>query len=83
MGAYFWNRWADDPGLRRLFAELGLNVADAPPLRPTALTQDELLALFDGADTGAGVTLVPATDEDMRGANTEPKVSLEVIYDDA
>ena len=66
-----------------LFAELGLNVADAPPLRPTGLTQDELLALFDGADTGAGVTLVPATDEDMRGANTEPKVSLEVIYDDA
>ena len=66
-----------------LFAELGVNVAEAPPLRPTALTQDELIALFDGSDTGAGVVLEPATDEDMRGPNAEPKKSLEVIYDDA
>jgi chlorophyllide a reductase subunit X len=66
-----------------LFEELGLNVAEAPPGHPTALTQDELLGLFDGDETGAGVTLEPATDEDMRGKDAAPKVSLEVIYDDA
>ncbi|MEO0991462.1 MAG: chlorophyllide reductase iron protein subunit X, partial [Pseudomonadota bacterium] len=66
-----------------LFAELGLNVADAPPLRPVALNQDELLELFDGSETGAGVVLEPATDQDMRGKNSMPKESLEVIYDDA
>ena len=66
-----------------LFAELGMNVAEAPPLRPTALTQDELLELFDGSDTGAGVVLEPATDQDMRGKDAKPKESLEVIYDDA
>ena len=32
---------------------------------------------------GAGVTLVPATDADMRGKNANPVESLEVIYDDA
>ena len=66
-----------------LFAALGMNVAEAPPLRPTALTQDELLELFDGSDTGAGVVLEPATDQDMRGKDAKPKESLEVIYDDA
>ena len=64
-----------------LFAELGLQVADAPPVRPTPLTQDELLELFDGSDTGAGVVLQPATDADMRGKGAKPKKSLEVIYD--
>mgnify|MGYP001790830679 CR=1 FL=1 len=66
-----------------LFAELGLNVAEAPPVRPTPLSQDDLLGLFDGSDTGAGVVLEPATDMDMRGKNAAPKASLEVIYDDA
>ena len=66
-----------------LFAELGVNVADAPPVRPTPLTQDGLLELFDGSDTGAGITLDPATDADMRGTRSAPKPSLEVIYDDA
>ncbi|KAA9006848.1 chlorophyllide a reductase iron protein subunit X [Histidinibacterium aquaticum] len=66
-----------------LFAELGENVAEAPPLRPSALSQDDLLGLFDGEDTGAGVTLEPATDADMRGKNAAPRESLEVIYDDA
>ena len=65
-----------------LFAELGLNVAEAPPVRPTPLTQDGLLELFDGSDTGAGVVLTPATDADMRGKNAKPKQSLEVVYDD-
>ncbi|MEM9708944.1 MAG: chlorophyllide a reductase iron protein subunit X [Pseudomonadota bacterium] len=66
-----------------LFAELGLNVAEAPPIRPRPLTQDELLELFDGSDTGAGVVLDPATDEDMRGPDAVPRESLEVFYDDA
>ena len=66
-----------------LFAELGLNVAEAPPIRPKPLSQDELLGLFDGSDTGAGVVLEPASDADMRGKHAKPKASLEVIYDDA
>ncbi|OAN73659.1 chlorophyllide reductase iron protein subunit X [Jannaschia sp. EhC01] len=66
-----------------LFAALGDNVAVAPPMRPTALNQDGLLALFDGSDTGAGVVLEPATDQDMRGKNAVVKESLEVVYDDA
>jgi chlorophyllide a reductase subunit X len=66
-----------------LFAALGENVAVAPPVHPTALSQDGLLALFDGKDTGAGIELVPASDADMRGKNAKPKVSLEVVYDDA
>ncbi|MEL6585020.1 MAG: chlorophyllide reductase iron protein subunit X, partial [Pseudomonadota bacterium] len=66
-----------------LFAELGMNVANAPPVRPAPLSQDGLLELFDGSETGAGVELVPATQEDMRGANAKPVESLEVIYDEA
>ncbi|MEO0342630.1 MAG: chlorophyllide a reductase iron protein subunit X [Pseudomonadota bacterium] len=65
-----------------LFAELGMNVAEAPPLRPTPLTQDELLGLFSAKETGADFELVPASDEDMRGKNAAPKVSLEVVYDE-
>jgi chlorophyllide a reductase subunit X len=66
-----------------LFAELAENVAGAPPTHPTPLSQDGLLALFDGKDTGADFVLEPATDEDMRGKYSAPKESLEVIYDDA
>lgn len=66
-----------------LFAELGMNAAGAPPVRPTPLDQDGLLALFDGSETGADVVLEPASDADMRGKDAEPKASLEVIYDDA
>ncbi len=66
-----------------LFAALGDEVAAAPPGHPTALDQDGLLALFDSKDTGGDVTLVPATDADMRGKHAAPKVSLEVVYDDA
>ncbi|CTQ48060.1 chlorophyllide a reductase iron protein subunit X [Jannaschia donghaensis] len=65
-----------------LFAALGDEVAVAPPVRPTALDQDGLLALFDSKDTGGEVTLVPATDADMRGTKSKPKESLEVVYDD-
>ena len=65
-----------------LFADLGTNVAEAPPVRPAPLDQDGLLGLFDSKDTGGDVTLVPATDADMRGKYATPKASLEVIYDD-
>jgi chlorophyllide a reductase subunit X len=66
-----------------LFGELAENVALAPPQRPTPLDQDGLLGLFDGKDTGAGVTLVPATEADMRGGTLVERVSLEVVYDEA
>jgi len=66
-----------------LFAELAENVAGAPPIHPTPLSQDDLIGLFDGKDTGADFVLEPATDEDMRGKNAKPKESLEVVYDDA
>ncbi len=71
------SQWGD------LFAALGENVADAPPVRPAPLDQDGLLNLFDSKDTGGDVVLVPATDEDMRGAKGVAKPSLEVIYDEA
>ena len=64
-----------------LFETLASNVADAPPVRPKTLNQDQLLGLFDGGETGVGFTLVPATDADMRGKFSKPKKSLEVIYD--
>jgi chlorophyllide a reductase subunit X len=66
-----------------LFAELGEAVGIAPPVRPAPLDQDGLLGLFDAKDTGGDYQLVPATDEDMRGKFSKPKVSLEVVYDDA
>ena len=71
------SQWGD------LFASLSDAVSAAPPVRPKPLSQDGLLELFDGSETGAGYTLVPATDEDMRGKNMKPKVSLEVVYDEA
>ena len=67
----------------QLFADLGMEVADAPPVRPTPLSQDGLLELFAASETGGNVVLEPATDADMRGKFNKPKVSLEVVYDDA
>ncbi|MEM9010565.1 MAG: chlorophyllide a reductase iron protein subunit X [Pseudomonadota bacterium] len=66
-----------------LFAGLAEQVATAPPQRPAPLDQDGLLGLFDSKETGGDVVLEPATDADMRGKNAKPKVSLEVVYDDA
>ena len=66
-----------------LFEELAQNVAEAPPVHPTPLDQDGLLALFDGSDVGRDVVLTPATPAAMRGKSYEPKASLEVIYDEA
>jgi chlorophyllide a reductase subunit X len=64
-----------------LFEELSRNVADAPPQRPTPLTQDALLGLFSGDSVGRGVVLEPATIEDMCGVSSLQKPSLEVVYD--
>ena len=64
-----------------LFEQLALNVAAAPPVRPNPLDGDGLLGLFKPEDTGGNVTLMPATQVDMRGADYVPKPSLEVIYD--
>ena len=66
-----------------LFAELGDNVADAPPGHPNPLSQDGWLGLFSADVTGADFVLEPATDADMRGVNYVEQPSLEVVYDDA
>lgn len=66
-----------------LFEMLGTNVAEAPPVRPTPLSQDGLLGLFSGDATGRDVVLQPATAEDMCGGVLTQKPTLEVIYDKA
>jgi chlorophyllide a reductase subunit X len=64
-----------------LFEELALNVATAPPVRPSPLTQDGLLGLFASDVVGRDVVLQPASFEDMCGGSAVSKPSLEVIYD--
>ena len=64
-----------------LFEHLATNVAEAPPVRPTPLTQDQLLGLFSGDTVGRDVVLQPATMEDMCGKAEMKKESLEVVYD--
>ncbi len=66
-----------------LFNQLAENVTTAPPMHPTALSQDALLGLFAGDAVGRDVVLEPATLEDMCGQTVTKKPSLEVIYDDA
>jgi chlorophyllide a reductase subunit X len=65
-----------------LFATLAQNVADAPPVRPKPLTQEELLGLFSADAVGRDVVLQPATVADMMGREEVIKPSLEVIYDE-
>ena len=65
-----------------LFADLAQNVHDAKANHPTPLSQDGLLGLFKGEAVGRGVTLVPATFEDMCGTAQVVKPSLEVVYDE-
>jgi chlorophyllide a reductase subunit X len=65
-----------------LFEDLAQNVADAPPVLPNPLTQEELLDLFSSSAVGRDVVLDPATPEDMCGKNDVEKTSLEVIYDE-
>lgn len=64
-----------------LFASLAANVAEAPPVRPTPLSPEGLLGLFDGDTVGRDVVLVPATLEQMCGKSEITKPTLEVIYD--
>jgi len=64
-----------------VFEELASQVASAPPVRPTPLSQDRLLGLFSGEQVGRNVVLDPATLEDMCGVSSLAKPSLEVIYD--
>ncbi len=64
-----------------VFEDLALNVAEAPPVRPTPLTQDGLLGLFSPEDTGGNFTLKPASQADMRGVDFVVKKSLEIVYD--
>jgi chlorophyllide a reductase subunit X len=64
-----------------LFAELGENVAEAPPVRPKPLTMDELLDLFSAEATGRDFQLEPATMFDMCGKEDIEKPTLEVVYD--
>jgi chlorophyllide a reductase subunit X len=71
------SRWAP------MFETLALQVAEAPPVRPTPLTHDALLGLFKGDAVGRGVVLEPATTEDMCAARVIEKPSLEVIYEGA
>ncbi|MDP3406448.1 MAG: chlorophyllide a reductase iron protein subunit X [Brevundimonas sp.] len=66
-----------------LFAGLAQAVTDSLPQHPKPLTQDGLLGLFSPEQTGGAVSLIPATQSDMRGASYVPKASLEVIYDEA
>jgi 3,8-divinyl chlorophyllide a/chlorophyllide a reductase subunit X len=65
-----------------LFELLATNVGEAPPVRPTPLTQDGLLGLFSSDVTGRDVVLSPASAEDMCGGSMTQKPSLEVIYDE-
>jgi chlorophyllide a reductase subunit X len=73
---YPGGEWGD------LFGDLADRVAEAPPVRPRPLSQDELLGLFKGREEGDSVGLEPATEEDMCGKAPIEKPSLEVVYDD-
>jgi len=64
-----------------LFEALATNVAEAPPVRPKPLSQDELLGLFSADSTGRNVVLEPATIFDMVGKSEIVKPTLEVVYD--
>ena len=59
-----------------LFEELAVNVAEAPPLRPTPLDQDGLLNLFSADVTGADV-VVPYDKQTIKGA---PRERLMAFY---
>jgi 3,8-divinyl chlorophyllide a/chlorophyllide a reductase subunit X len=64
-----------------VFEELASAVAEAPPVKPAPLTQDQLLALFKSEQVGRNVVLEPATVFDMCAKHEVDKKSLEVIYD--
>ena len=64
-----------------VFELLAEQVAEAPPIRPTPLSHDNLLNLFKGDAVGRGVVLQPATEADMCAATVLNKPSLEVVYE--
>ncbi len=64
-----------------MFEMLAEQVAIAPPVRPTPLSHENLLNLFKGDAVGRGVTLMPASMEDMCGKETIVKPSLEIVYE--
>ncbi len=66
-----------------MFEELALQVAEAPPVRPSPLSHENLLNLFKGDAVGRNVVLDPATETDMCPATVLDKKSLEVIYEGA
>jgi chlorophyllide a reductase subunit X len=66
-----------------LFEALSVQVAEAPPVRPTPLTHEKLLDLFKGDAVGRGVVLDPATMEDMCMSTAIDRPSLEVVYEGA
>ncbi|MCR9176704.1 MAG: chlorophyllide a reductase iron protein subunit X [Alphaproteobacteria bacterium] len=66
-----------------LFERLAQSAADAPPVRPTPLSHDQLLDLFTGEAVGRDVKLLPASFEDMCGVTYAPRPSLEVVYEGA
>jgi len=69
-------RWAP------MFEQLASQVAEAPPVRPTPLSHENLLNLFKGDAVGRGVVLEPATMEDMcADIAALEKPSLEVVYE--
>ncbi len=68
-------RWAP------MFEDLARAAAEAPPMRPSPLTQDQLLGLFKGEAVGRGVVLQPATLADMCGRESIERKSLEVVYE--
>ena len=53
----------------------------APPVPPRALSQEELLGLFNAETVGRDVVLQPATLEEMWGGQVREKRSLEVVYE--
>ncbi len=65
-----------------LFEQLAINVAEAPPVRPKPLSQDELLGLFSADAVGRDVVLEPATIADMMGKDVVEKKTLEVVYEE-
>ncbi len=65
-----------------LFEELATNVAEAPPVRPTPLSQDGLLGLFSADSVGRDVVLQPATVADMLGKDVVEQKTLEVVYEE-
>jgi chlorophyllide a reductase subunit X len=66
-----------------LFETLATTVAEAPPVRPAPLTQDQLLGLFAASTVGRDVVLEPATQFDMCGKQETVRPTLEVVYDAA